>query len=114
MHACSSQVLNSHGYPHLTRSQQDISKAIQHLLEFGSAVRKDWNDFCKAFALGTAQTVGFAWVLELSALTIPGAWAQRLQGVKTDQAVALQVHVVEIYNKEIRSQSGNWKLCFFL
>jgi hypothetical protein len=42
------QVLNSHGYPALVRSETSIAAAVQNFLKFGNAIKDDWEIFFQA------------------------------------------------------------------
>lgn len=81
------QALNSHGYPGLTRTETQISQAVQSLLVFSDAMRKDWDHIFDTFSSFSTGVVGLSWVLQLGALSIPGKFAERLAAVKTDCAV---------------------------
>ncbi len=66
------QDLNSHGYPGLTRTETEISAAVQSLLMFSDAMRKDWEHIFDTFSSFSTGVVGLSWVLQLGALSIPG------------------------------------------
>ena len=75
------QLLNSNDYPHLTRSEADLRQAVKSLLKMGNKVRSEWPSWAPLLGFGSALTVGASWLLSLSALTIPGAYAERVKDI---------------------------------
>ena len=79
------KVLNSYGYPHLARSPDDLVKAVQRVLQFSGELRTIWTAASQEQAAAATKVTGLSWALEMSALTIPGQFAEKLQSVKTEK-----------------------------
>jgi hypothetical protein len=75
------QLLNTQDYPSLDRSAASLTLAATNLLKLGNSIRTDWSDLVVVFAAVLGSSTGFQWVLQLAALTCPGAWPAGLKDV---------------------------------
>lgn len=77
----SAQILNTQDYQTLERSEAAVVQAVKNVLLFGSKVRAAWPDFAPKLGILMGATTGLNWVMQLAALTIPGAWPQAMKDV---------------------------------
>ena len=78
------KILNSYAYPKVSRTPEDLAKAVQQFLKFLGELRAShYEALAQEMAASATKTVGLAWALEAASLTIPGTWAERLSSIKT-------------------------------
>jgi hypothetical protein len=56
------------------------------MCKFGTLIREHWKDWTSLLGFMTTGTVDVSWMLTLGALTVPGAWAEKLEPVPMSAA----------------------------
>lgn len=75
------RVLNTQDFPDMQRSKSDILDAVIAILSFGGAVRERWGEHAWAFAAMSTLGTALNWIMQLSALSVPGVWPAALADV---------------------------------